>query len=96
MASVWLGSLIAQVKGVKFYDLQASGACLGDRVLLIRRPDNPYDVNCLDVRLGRGRGRGRPLLGHLEAPIAAFLSPDARDAGGGVRVSFRVINTHIV
>ena len=51
--------------------------CLGpDRVFLVRRPDNPFHVNCLDVRLERCP---RYLLGHLEAPIAAVLSPLMRD-----------------
>ena len=46
MASV-LASFVAQVRGVKFYGLQVHVA---RRVVLVRRPDNPYDNNCLDVR----------------------------------------------
>ena len=75
MASVVLAVFIAQTKGVKFYDLQTSGAVRGEGVFLIRRPDNAYDVNCIDVQLARGR----LLVGHLEAGVAAHLSPLMRD-----------------
>ena len=71
MASFLLADLVAQTKGIKFYDLQTSGACRGERVSLVRRPESVYDVNCLDARLARGRF----LLGHIEAPIAAGLFP---------------------
>ena len=71
MASLLLAALVAQTKGIKFYDLQTSGACRGERVSLVRRPDSVYDVNCLDVMLAAGRF----LLGHIEAPIAARLFP---------------------
>ena len=71
MASLLLAALIVQTKGIKFYDLQTSGACRGEHLSLVRRPDSVYDVNCLDVRLVRGRF----LLGHIEAPIAARLFP---------------------
>ena len=71
-----LASLVAQVKGIMFYDYAVCGACRGERVYVIRRPENRYDCNCLDVRLSRGRS----LLGHLEAPVAARLSPVMRDA----------------
>ena len=55
MASVVLASLVAQVRGVMFYDYDVSGACWGTAVYLVRRPDDRYDVNCLDVRI-----HGRP------------------------------------
>ena len=71
-----LTSLMAQVKSVMFYDLQVSGACYGDQVYLVRRPRDRYDVNCLDVMLLRGRC----MVGHLEAEVAALLSPLMRDA----------------
>ena len=71
MASLLLAALVSQTKGIMYYDLQTSGACGGERVSLVRRPDSVYDVNCLDVRLARGRF----LLGHIEVPIAARLSP---------------------
>ena len=44
-------------------------------VHVVRRPDNPYDINCIDVRLVRVCN----LLGHIEAPMAARLSPVMRD-----------------
>ena len=72
---VVLASLVAQVRGIMFYDLSVSAAAMGEQVYLVRRPDNRYDINCLDVRLC-----GRPyLLGHLVAPVAALLSPLMRD-----------------
>ena len=78
MKSLLLAALVAQTKGIKFYDQQTSGACRGECVSLVRRPDSVvrrpdsvYDVNCLDVRLARGRF----LLGHIEAPIAARPFP---------------------
>ena len=43
---------------------------------LVRAPYNLYDCNCLDVRCARGRPY---TLGHLTAPVAAFLSLLMRD-----------------
>ena len=69
-------SLVAQVRGVLFYDYVVSGACWGDAVCLVRRPGDRYDANCLDVCVMRGRPY---LLGHLAALVAAYLSPLMRD-----------------
>ena len=44
-----LASLVAQVRGVMFYGLQMYVAREGEHVVLVRRPNNPYDNNCLDV-----------------------------------------------
>ena len=74
--TVELASLVAQVRGVMFYDFGVSGACWGDTIYLVQRPDDRYDVNCLDVKLMRDRPY---LLGHLAAPVAALLSPLMRD-----------------
>ena len=71
MASLLLVALVAQTNGIKFYDLQTSGACRGECVSLVRRSDSVYNINCLDVRLARGRF----LFGHIETPIAACLFP---------------------
>ena len=49
--SVVLASFVAQVRGVMFYGLQVYRARLAERVVLVRRPDNPYDNNYLDVRV---------------------------------------------
>ena len=68
-----LASLVAQVRRVMFYDLQTSGACYGNQGHLVRRPQ---DVNCTDVSLVCGRPF---LLGNLEAPVAALVSPLMRD-----------------
>ena len=75
MASPLVAALVAQSKGIKFYDLQTSGACRGEYVFLVRQPDSVYDVNCLDVRLVCGQF----LLGHIKAPAATYLSPFMRD-----------------
>ena len=64
-----------QTKGVKFYDFGRSGVSRGERCVVLRRPDNLYDGNCLDVRLLCNR----LLLGHVEALVAAHLSPLMRD-----------------
>ena len=55
-----------------FHGLQVHGARLAERVVLVRRPDNPYDSNCLDVRVVRSSLS--LLLGHLAAEVAAHLS----------------------
>ena len=46
-----LASFVAQVGGVKSYGPQVHGARLAERVVLVSRPDNPYDKNYLDVRV---------------------------------------------
>ena len=71
--SVVLASLVAEVRGVMFYELQECGASWGDRVTLVRRPDDHHDVNCVDVRFVCGMRSF--LLGHLAAEVAAYLSP---------------------
>ena len=75
MASLLLAALVAQIKGIKFYDRPMSGACRGECISLVWRLDSVYDVNCLDVRLVHGRF----LLGHIEAPDAARLFLLMRD-----------------
>ena len=69
---VVVGSFVAQVRSIRFYDFRVSGACRGESVIVCRRPDNV--PNCLDVMLVRGGY----LLGHLEASMAARLSPMMR------------------
>ena len=51
--SVVLASFAAQVRGVIIYGLQAHGAMLAEWIVLVRKPDNPYDCKCLDVRVVR-------------------------------------------
>ena len=43
---VVLGSFVAQVRGIRFSDFGVSGAwaCLGESVVIGRRPDNVHDV----------------------------------------------------
>ena len=74
-----LASFVSQIKGVMFYSFYSCGACVGERVSLLRRPDNPYNSNCLDVRIVQGRY----FLGHLNASISA----DAQLSRHRVRVS---------
>ena len=73
-----LAVLVAQTRGVMFNDLQVSGACYRDQVILVRRPQDRFDMNCMDVVLMRGRLPS--MLGHLEDPVAAIISPLMRDA----------------
>ena len=73
MTGAVLARFVAQVRGVAFYSLSVCGARVGDCVEFVRRPDNPYDSNCVDVRIVR-RGRSL-LLGHLAADVAEQLSP---------------------
>ena len=47
--SVVLASFVAKVRGVMFYGLQVHGTRLAERVVLVRRPDNPYDNNCVNA-----------------------------------------------
>ena len=68
--SVVLVSFVTQVRGVMFYGLQVHGARLAEWVVLVRRPDNPYDNNCLEVRVVRSSLSF--LLGHLAAEVALF------------------------
>lgn len=66
-----LACFIIVVKGVKLHDLGLTAAFRGEEVILRRDPTNRYDANCVNVRLKRGR----LLLGHLEASMAAVVSP---------------------
>ena len=65
---VVLASFVTLVRGVMFYDFAVSAwGCWGDGV---------YDHNCIDVKCARGQPY---MLGHLEAPVAALISPLMRD-----------------
>ena len=79
--SVVLASFVAQVRGVIFYGLQVHGARLAERVVLVRRPDSPYDNNYLDVRVAYCSGSG-----HLAAEVAVRLSLLLSDAFKGSHV----------
>ena len=59
-----------------FYDFAASGAGWGDGVYLVRRLYDRYNHNCIDMRCARGRPY---MLGHLEALVAALISPLMHD-----------------
>ena len=65
-------------EGREDYELGVCGASQGDRVVLVRRPDNRYDVNCMDVRVVCGHLSY--MLGHLAAEVAAHVSPLLRDS----------------
>ena len=62
-------SLVAQVRGMMVYGFQMYGAREGEQVALVRSPNNPYDNNCLDVRVVRGNFSF--LLGRLAVEVAA-------------------------
>ena len=70
---VVLASFVAQVRGVLLNDCPLGGLHVGCSVKLVRRPDSRYDVNCIAVMVERYRSFY--LLGHLEASVAAILSP---------------------
>ena len=76
-----LASFVAQVRGVMFYGLQVHGARLAERVVLVRRSDNLYDNNCLEVRVVRSSLSF--LLCHLAAEVAEHLSLLLSDAFKG-------------
>ena len=59
-------------------------ARLADRVMLVRRPENPYDNNCLDLRVVRSSLLF--LLGHLAAEVVVHLSLLLCDAFKGSHV----------
>ena len=65
-ASTVLASLVAQVKGVKFYDVRSSGAGRGERVVPRRQPNNAFGVNCVEMLLLQGR----LLLEHIETLLS--------------------------
>ena len=73
LQSVVLASFVVQVRGVMFYELHTCGAALGDRVILVRRPDDRHDANCVEVRLACSPRSY--MLGHVAAEVAAHLSP---------------------
>ena len=53
----------------KFYGLQVHGARLAERIVLIRRPDNPYDNNYLNMRVAY-RSAGSSIGGGSCAPLS--------------------------
>ena len=81
MASFLHGALIVQTNGIKFSDLQTSGAAK-ESVFPIRQPDRLHDMNTMDVRLAYSQF----LLGHTETPVAARLSPLSHDVPVEVNV----------
>lgn len=55
-----------KIVGVRFYNGQAT---IGERVLLIREPNNPYDRNAIQVKNVMGNQ-----VGHIGRNIAAKLA----------------------
>ena len=72
---VVLGSFVAQMRVIRFYDFGMSGNCQGESIVFSRRPDHVHDLNCLNVTLVRVVY----ILGHLEASMAICLSPIVRN-----------------
>ena len=65
-----LAVLVCQVKGVRLHDVGRRGVPIRER-LSVQRARNLHHTNCLNVKLRRNQ----LLLGHVEAPVAALLSP---------------------
>lgn len=75
------------VAGLQYYDYDRLDDLLGrlrpsagDRLQLVRQPQNPYDANAVELRWRNGQF----LLGHLPRQIAAQISP-LIDAGQAIR-----------
>jgi len=56
-----------KIVGVRFYNGQAT---IGERVLLVREPNNPYDRNAIQVKNVMGNQ-----IGHIGRNVAAKLAP---------------------
>ena len=59
-----------------FYGLQVHGARLAERVVLVRRPDNPYDNNCLDVRVVRSVPAAAEVAARLSFAVKGSHVPE--------------------
>ena len=71
MEFMLLASFVAEVKGMMFYYLRRSRASRGEHMMLRRQPSNAFDAKCVEVRILRCEH----LVGHLEAAVAARVSP---------------------
>lgn len=56
-----------KIVGVRFYNGQVT---IGERVLLVREPNNPYDRNAIQVKNVMG-----DQVGHIGRNVAAKLAP---------------------
>ncbi len=75
------------IAGLQFYDYDTVDDLIGrirpvrgDRLQLVRQPDNPYDGNAIETRWRNGR----LLLGHLPRDPAGQIAP-LLDAGKAIR-----------
>ena len=73
-AMVLLRCFVAQKSGVMFFYLISSGARVGDNIVFVREPGNPFNLSCVKVGL---------LLDscvcifwvHLEAKVTSIINP---------------------
>ncbi|MFG6084069.1 HIRAN domain-containing protein [Paracoccus litorisediminis] len=72
------------IAGLQFYDYNRSDELIGqirpksgDRLLLIRKPENRHDANAIEIWWREGQHK----LGHVPRDVACHLAP-AMDAGG--------------
>ena len=70
--SVSLTSFVAQVRGVMFYGLQLYGARQGEHVVLVRRPNNPYDRSETGAQ-SNVHCAGSPCDGSCCAPVSVAV-----------------------
>lgn len=75
------------VAGLQYYDYNRLNDLLGrlrpsagERLQMVRQPENPYDANAVELRWRNGQFQ----LGHLPRQIAAQISP-LIDAGHAIR-----------
>ena len=79
-----------QLAGLQFYRYNSRGLDeapvrpdVGERLHLVRRPDNPADANAVEVWL-----RNEHLLGHIPRDLAARIAPEL-DHGISLRAAGR-------
>ena len=87
---------VTEVAGLQFYDADALNLsdelahAQGDDIQLVRRPDNPYDENAVEVWCSNGRHQ----CGHLPREIAADIAPLLDDLKSVNALCTREFNGH--
>ena len=66
-----LGCFVAQTRGVMLYYLTSNSARVGDNVVFVREPRNPFDPSC--VKVGLSQISFVYVFGHLEARVASII-----------------------
>ncbi|ORU95139.1 MAG: hypothetical protein A6F71_10855 [Cycloclasticus sp. symbiont of Poecilosclerida sp. M] len=65
-----LASFSAQARGIKFYDVPLPEISVGDHFSCVLEPLNPWDANCIALKLSPTR-----TLGHLAREASVHLFP---------------------